>query len=91
MEYLSVLQKMSFIRLYPKYKGLHSIEKAYKAGDNIGVSIHHVTARVDAGEIVDQQVAVTGEEVLKISLEQATERVHQKEHQMVQNWIEQHT
>ena len=74
--------------LLPKYKGLESIKRAYEAGDDIGVSIHHVTAQVDEGKIVDQQVAVTKKEGLRLSLEQVTEKVHQKEHQMVQDWID---
>ena len=77
--------------MLPRYKGLDSIKKAYEAEDNIGVSIHRVTDQVDAGEIVDQQVAVTCTEVSGISLEQATKRVHQQEHQMVQNWIDRYT
>ncbi len=77
--------------MLPGHKGLDSIQRAYKAGDDIGVSIHHVTAQVDAGAIVDQQVAVTCDEVSRISLEQATKKVHQREHQMVQNWIDHYT
>ena len=74
--------------MLPKYKGLDSIKRAYEAKDSIGVSIHHVTEQVDGGKILDQQVAVTEKEVLEISLEKAEEKVHEKEHQMVQDWIE---
>ncbi len=77
--------------LLPKYKGLESIKRAYETGDDIGVSIHHVTARVDAGQIVDQQMAVAKKEISKLSLEQVTEKVHQKEHRMVQDWIDRYT
>lgn len=77
--------------MLPKYKGLDSIKKAYEAKDDIGVSIHHVTARIDTGKIVDQQLAVTSKEIPDISFEQATKKVHQKEHEMVQNWIDQYT
>ena len=77
--------------LLPKYKGLQSIQRAYEDKEDIGVSIHHVTALVDEGSIVDQQMAVAKGEVSLLCLEQVTERVHQKEHQMVQDWIDQYT
>ena len=77
--------------MLPKYKGLNSIKRAYRAKDSMGVSIHHVTEQIDEGEVLDQQVAVTKKEVLEISLEKAEEKVHKKEHQMVQSWIDRFT
>lgn len=72
----------------PDYKGLNSIEKAYQAGDNIGVTIHQVVAELDSGPIVAQQIAVTKKQIPKLSLEEATQKTHECEHQMVQAWID---
>jgi len=74
--------------LLPKYKGLNAIKKAYGAADDIGVTIHHVTPEVDAGEIVVQEIAIKKEQVSNLSLDEATKLTHQKEHQLVQAWIE---
>ena len=74
--------------LLPKYKGLKAIEQAYQAGDDIGVSIHHVTAELDAGPLVDQQLAVQKEDLGTLSLDQVKQRVHKLEHQMVTQWIQ---
>lgn len=74
--------------LLPKYKGLHSIKRAYEAGDEIGVTIHEVTAEVDSGRIVAQKIAVTREETTQIGLEEAIARTHSCEHQLVQSWID---
>lgn len=39
--------------LLPKYRGLHTHERALAAGDaEAGVSVHHVTAELDAGEVL---------------------------------------
>lgn len=74
--------------LLPKYKGLNAIKQAYEAQDDIGVSIHHVVPEVDAGEIVDQKIAIKKENLNKISLDEATEQAHKQEHKMVKAWIE---
>ena len=42
--------------LLPKYKGLHAIEQAMKAGETeTGASVHFVTAELDSGDIIKQQ------------------------------------
>ncbi len=43
--------------LLPQFKGLHGFESAFEANADIGVTIHHVTSEMDAGEIVLQQVS----------------------------------
>ena len=41
--------------LLPKYKGLHTHERALEAGDKVaGCSVHLVTAELDAGEVFGQ-------------------------------------
>lgn len=77
--------------MLPKYKGLKAIERAYEAKDNIGVSIHHVVPEVDAGRVVDQQIALTASQYENMSLEEVTEKVHELEHEMVQAWIKTYT
>ena len=46
--------------LLPKYKGLHTHERALEAGDShAGASVHLVSAELDAGEVLGQaQVAI---------------------------------
>jgi phosphoribosylglycinamide formyltransferase-1 len=73
--------------LLPKYRGLNAIERAYKAQDDIGVSIHHVVPEVDAGQVVLQKVAVAKDQLPGMSLEQVTEAVHKLEHQLVYRWL----
>lgn len=74
--------------MLPKYKGLKAIEQAFEAQDDVGVSIHHVVPEVDSGEIVLQEVAVTGAEAMSLTLENVKEMTHNKEHQLVSQWIE---
>lgn len=48
--------------LLPKYKGLHTHQRALEAGDEFaGCSVHVVTSELDAGEILGQaEVAIIG-------------------------------
>ncbi|MEQ1878915.1 MAG: formyltransferase family protein, partial [Bdellovibrionia bacterium] len=41
--------------LLPAYPGLKSIEKAFKDGAPVGVTVHEVTAEMDAGPLVRQK------------------------------------
>jgi len=42
--------------LLPKYKGLHAIEQAMKAGEaETGCTVHFVTEDLDSGDIIKQQ------------------------------------
>jgi len=42
--------------LLPKYKGLHAIEQAMKAGESeTGCTVHFVTEELDSGDIIKQQ------------------------------------
>ena len=43
--------------LLPKYKGLHAVEQAMKAGEKeTGCTVHYVNEELDGGEIIDQSV-----------------------------------
>jgi phosphoribosylglycinamide formyltransferase-1 len=50
--------------LLPKYKGLHTPQRAIDAGDSeAGCSVHEVTAELDGGPVLAQaRVAITGED-----------------------------
>jgi phosphoribosylglycinamide formyltransferase-1 len=50
--------------LLPKYKGLHTHQRAIDAGDSeAGCSVHEVTAELDGGPVLAQaRVAITGED-----------------------------
>ena len=64
--------------LLPKYKGLHAIEQAIKAGESeTGCSVHFVTEELDSGAVIKQQVVpiLPGDTV-----ETVTRAVQQAEH-----------
>lgn len=75
--------------LLPNYKGLKAIERAFDAKAPIGVSIHHLTAEVDAGEVILQEVILEPRDYLELSLEQVKQKVQSLEHQLVARWINQ--
>ncbi|MCB0378261.1 MAG: hypothetical protein KDD33_07195 [Bdellovibrionales bacterium] len=75
--------------LLPHYKGLNSIERAFEDGADIGVSIHYVTAEVDAGEVLLQDIAVPSHQIPTMSLEEATTKTHECEHRLVGKWMDQ--
>ena len=67
--------------LLPKYKGLHAIEQAVKAGEEeTGCSVHFVTEELDSGAIIKQQVVpiLPGDTV-----ESVTRAVQQAEHSLL--------
>ncbi len=66
--------------LLPKYKGLHTHQRALQAGDREhGCSVHFVTEELDGGPLVVQAVLAVqpGD-----SLDSLTQRVHQQEHRI---------
>ena len=67
--------------LLPKYKGLHAVQQALDAGDNIsGCTVHYVTEELDAGEIIDQShVHISKED----TLETLTHRIQRAEHRLL--------
>jgi phosphoribosylglycinamide formyltransferase-1 len=77
--------------LLPLYPGLDSIERAFKDGTNIGVTVHEVIEQVDAGKIILQRRTLTaGESKLyspAVSLEQAEFLVHVDEQRVIREAI----
>jgi phosphoribosylglycinamide formyltransferase-1 len=66
--------------LLPKYKGLHTHQRALEAGDSEhGCSVHFVTEELDGGPLVVQAVIRVQSHDSPTSLAQ---RVHQQEHQI---------
>ncbi len=67
--------------LLPKYKGLHAVEQAMKAGeDTTGCTVHFVTEELDSGTIIKQQEVpiLPGDTV-----ETVTRAIQQAEHQLL--------
>ena len=67
--------------LLPKYKGLHAVEQAMKAGEEeTGCTVHFVNEYLDSGAIIKQQVVpiLPGETV-----ESLTRAIQQAEHQLL--------
>jgi phosphoribosylglycinamide formyltransferase-1 len=64
--------------LLPKYKGLHTHQRALEAGDGEhGCSVHFVTEELDGGPLVVQAViAVRSGD----TLDSLAQRVHEQEH-----------
>lgn len=66
--------------LLPKYKGLHTHQRALEAGDSEhGCSVHFVTEELDGGPLVVQAVIPVQSDDSPTSLAQ---RVHQQEHRI---------
>ncbi|HLA30360.1 MAG TPA: phosphoribosylglycinamide formyltransferase [Pseudomonas sp.] len=66
--------------LLPKYKGLHTHQRALDAGDHEhGCSVHFVTEELDGGPLVVQAVIAVQSDDSPTSLAQ---RVHQQEHRI---------
>lgn len=66
--------------LLPKYKGLHTHQRALDAGDaEHGCSVHFVTEELDGGPLVVQAVVPVATDDTPESLAQ---RVHRQEHQI---------
>ena len=67
--------------LLPKYKGLHAIEQAMKAGETeTGCTVHFVTEELDSGAIIKQQEVpiLPGDTV-----ESLTRAIQQAEHYLL--------
>lgn len=66
--------------LLPKYKGLHTHQRALEAGDSEhGCSVHFVTEELDGGPLVVQAIIAVESDDSPHSLAQ---RVHAQEHQI---------
>ena len=71
--------------LLPKYKGLHAVEQALKAGeDETGCTVHFVNEFLDSGAIIKQQVVpiLPGDTV-----ESLTRAIQQAEHSLLPSVI----
>lgn len=69
--------------LLPKYPGLKSIEEAYNTADDIGVTVHEVTAEMDAGPRVLQRIAVDKERAGRLTLSDVEFLTHACEQSVV--------
>ena len=71
--------------LLPKYKGLHAVEQALKAGEEeTGCTVHFVNEYLDSGAIIKQQVVpiLPGDTV-----ESLTRAIQQAEHSLLPSVI----
>ena len=71
--------------LLPKYKGLHAVEQALKAGEGeTGCTVHFVTEELDSGAIIKQQTVpiLPGDTV-----ETLTRAIQQAEHHLLPSVI----
>jgi phosphoribosylglycinamide formyltransferase 1 len=69
--------------LLPKYPGLKSIRRAFDNKDEIGVTVHQVTADVDAGAIVLQRKVCESQDVSRFDFNEIEKRVHIAEYELV--------
>ncbi len=67
--------------LLPKYKGLHAVEQALKAGETeTGCSVHFVTEQLDSGVVIKQQtVPILPDD----TVESLTRAIQQAEHYLL--------
>ena len=67
--------------LLPKYKGLHAVEQAMKAGEKeTGCSVHFVTEHLDSGAVIKQQVVPI---LPDDTVESLTRAIQQAEHYLL--------
>ncbi|MBN8555253.1 MAG: hypothetical protein J0L93_07405 [Deltaproteobacteria bacterium] len=91
-DFLATFQK-PIVNLHPSwlphYKGKDAIQKAYEAEEDfMGVSLHHVVAEVDAGEILRQiSFPVKNSDGSRPSLSEITERTHEFERKIVSDYL----
>ena len=71
--------------LLPKYKGLHAVEQAMKAGeDETGCTVHFVNEYLDSGDIIKQQVVPI---LPSDTVESLTRAIQQAEHSLLPSVI----
>ena len=71
--------------LLPKYKGLHAVEQALKAGeDETGCTVHFVNEYLDSGAIIKQQVVPI---LPNDTVESLTRAIQQAEHSLLPSVI----
>ena len=71
--------------LLPKYKGLHAVEQAMKAGeDETGCTVHFVNEYLDSGAIIKQQVVPI---LPNDTVESLTRAIQQAEHSLLPSVI----
>jgi len=71
--------------LLPKYKGLHAVEQAMKAGeDETGCTVHFVNEYLDSGAIIKQQVVPI---LPNDTVESLTRAIQQAEHHLLPSVI----
>lgn len=69
--------------LLPAYPGLRSIDRALEDGAPLGVTVHHVTAEVDAGEIVLQKQVYSAHQADGLSRQVIEMNMHLAEYEIV--------
>ena len=71
--------------LLPKYKGLHAVEQALKAGEEeTGCTVHFVNEYLDSGAIIKQQVVPI---LPSDTVESLTRAIQQAEHSLLPSVI----
>ena len=72
--------------LLPKYKGLHAVEQAMKAGDSVtGCTVHYVNEELDGGEIIMQgEVPIMPDD----DVESLTKAIQRKEYAILPTVID---
>ena len=70
---------------FPKYKGLHAVEQAMKAGEEeTGCTVHFVNEYLDSGAIIKQQVVPI---LPSDTVESLTRAIQQAEHSLLPSVI----
>jgi phosphoribosylglycinamide formyltransferase-1 len=69
--------------LLPKYPGLESIQAAFEADDDIGVTVHEVDEGVDTGRVILQRRSLKKPRAAGYSLALAEFTVHVTEQRLL--------
>ena len=72
--------------LLPDFAGAEAIERSYEAGGRFGVSVHEVTAEMDAGPLCLQKKRSEQVKTEFVSIGEAQMRISQTEQRLVREW-----
>lgn len=75
--------------LLPEFPGMNAIENSFGSSSDMGVTVHYVTAEMDAGEVLFQKVALTRNDLdkNKISLDEAKIEISRVEQFLVREAV----
>lgn len=73
--------------ILPAFPGLKAIEKSFEQGGDMGVTVHHVTAEMDAGHRLLQVCSLSAKQVKSFQFSLASEMIARDEQRLVRRLL----